>query len=335
MAAMNPVRRFRTLDYHTAGEPLRIVLEGLPALPGDNMLARRRYMQAHHDDARRLLMLEPRGHADMYGAVITDPVNEDSDCGVLFLHNEGYSTMCGHGIIGLATAVIEHDLLPLREAGRVRIDTPAGPVDARVNTGQHGVESVSFLNVPAFVQESFAMAFEGRAIQVTLAFGGAYYVYVDADELNLALEPGNATRLIATGRAIKSEVTAKYPVRHPGGDEDLDFLYGVIFVQHKEQPGHSRNVCIFADGELDRSPTGTGVSGRAAIHFANGDIGLDELLTIDSIIGTAFTVSCVKETRVAGQAAVITQVTGSAHMTGEHQFVLDPRDPLPNGIFIR
>jgi trans-L-3-hydroxyproline dehydratase len=329
--------KIRTLDYHAAGEPLRIVTAGLPAIEGESMLARRRFMRERLDQFRRLLMLEPRGHADMYGAVLTPPATDDGDFGVLFLHNEGYSTMCGHGIIALVTAGIEHSLFEVRDPENIRIDTPAGRVSAHAEQGTGGrVESVSFINVPSFVlQDGVKLRLAERTLPATIAFGGAFYAYVDARDLGFEIVPAEATQLIQAGRAIKAAASAQCDIRHPQGDDDLGFLYGTIFVRQGEQPGHSRNACVFADGELDRSPTGTGVSGRAAIHLARGEAGLGETLTVESILGTVFQVRCLQKTTVAGLDAVITEVSGSAWMSGEHEFVLDPRDPLPDGFLLR
>jgi len=329
--------RVRTLDYHTAGEPLRIMISGLPAIAGDSMLARRRYMQEKLDHYRRFLMLEPRGHADMYGAVLTGPASPDGDVGVLFLHNEGYSTMCGHGIIALVTAGIEQRLFPINDPQKIRIDTPAGRILARANLDRAGgIESVSFRNVPSFVQnESVTVHIDGRLVDCTIAFGGAFYAYVDAAAHGFDLTPDEAPRLIHFGRQIKQAVTHGCVISHPGGEEELDFLYGTIFVLDDERDGHSRNACVFANGELDRSPTGTGVSGRAAIHYARGEIGLLEELTIESIIGSSFRVRCLEETSVGGVDAVTPEVTGTAHISGRHEFILDDRDSLNMGFLIR
>lgn len=322
-----------TLDYHTAGEPLRIVTAGLPHIPGDNMLARRRFMADKLDDYRKLLMREPRGHAEMYGAVLTEPVSVDGDCGVLFMHNSGYSTMCGHAIIALATAAVEQRLFPVRDAGAIRIDTPAGQVVARARLDAHGkVLEVTFRNVPSFVLEpEFSVRVDGRAVDMTIAFGGAFYAYIDAPTYGFDLVPGEAGRLIEFGQKVKATVAAHYRIEHPDGDDDLNFLYGCIFVKPGQKPGHSRNACVFADGQLDRSPTGTGVSGRAAIHWSRGELALGESLEIESIIGTRFKVRCVEETQVGGLRAIVPEVSGSASLTGRHQFTLDARDPLPQG----
>jgi trans-L-3-hydroxyproline dehydratase len=325
-----------TIDYHTGGEPLRIVRDGLPEVPGETMLAKRRYMQSEMDHLRRFLIMEPRGHTDMYGAVLTEAVTADGDVGVLFMHNAGFSTMCGHGIIALVTAGLERDLFPIRNPQDIRIDTPAGRVTARANRDEKGdVESVSFLNVPSFVLEDRRLIeFEGGQLEVTTAFGGAFYAYVDADAFGLELQAAESGRLVDIGQRIKHEVGRQLTIAHPSGDKDLGFLYGTIFVKQGEQPGYSRNVCVFADGELDRSPTGTGVSGRAAIDFARGEIGLGDELKIESIIGTSFRVRCVQKVKVGDVQAIIPEVSGSAHISGEHRFILGRGDPLPEGFFI-
>jgi trans-L-3-hydroxyproline dehydratase len=325
-----------TLDYHTAGEPLRIITSGLPEIPGDSMLARRRFMADQLDDYRMLLMREPRGHSEMYGAVLTPPVTDDGDTGVLFLHNGGYSTMCGHAIIALATAAVEQQLFPVDDPESIRIDTPAGQVVARAHLNEDGsVREVSFRNVPSFVLEPlFPVRVDGRAVNITIAFGGAFYAYLDAEALGFRLQPEEAPRLVELARKVKKAVSTQYRIVHPDGDDDLNFLYGCIFVRPGESPNQSRNACVFADGQLDRSPTGTGVSGRAAIHWTRGELGLGESLEIESIIGTRFRVRCLEETQVGGIRAVIPEVSGRASLTGKHEFVLDPRDPLPRGLHI-
>jgi trans-L-3-hydroxyproline dehydratase len=273
----------------------------------------------------------------MYGAVLLEPCTPDGDVGVLFLHNEGYSTMCGHGIIALVTAGIEHRLFPIDDPESIRIDTPAGRVTARAHADSAGkVDSVSFLNVPSFVLEPhFSVESEGRTVEGCIAFGGAFYAYVDAAAFGFELTAGESADIIQAGQAVKEAVNAGYDIRHPDGDADLNFLYGTIFVRESERKDRSRNACVFARAELDRSPTGTGVSGRAAIHHARGEIGLGQALTIDSIIGSTFRVRCVENTLVGGIPAVVPEVSGSAWMSGEHRFVLDPRDPLGDGFLLR
>jgi len=338
-------RCLRTIDAHAAGEPLRVVVAGWPEIPGQTMLQKRRFAREHHDELRRALMLEPRGHADMYGCLLTDPVTEDGDAGVLFLHNEGYSTMCGHGIIALVTVGIECGLLLRRS--ELRIDTPAGRVTARAEAHHDGegrlrVASVAFENVPSFVlQRDLVVPVEGLGkVRCDLAFGGAFYAYVDAASVGLRLEPRHFASIVDVGMRIKRAVMEHHPIRHPdGGDPDLDFLYGTIFVapaSSVDAPGvHSRNVCVFAEGEVDRSPTGTGVSGRAAVHHARGELALDEWITIESLIGTRFDVRAVRTTTCGSLPAVVPEVRGSARLTGRHEFWIDPEDPLRAGVLLR
>jgi len=330
--------RISAVDAHTAGEPLRVVTGGFPELVGDTMLEKRRHARRDHDHLRRALMLEPRGHADMYGCVLTPPVTEDGDVGVLFLHNEGYSTMCGHGIIGLVAVGLECGLIqPGGDGATVRIDTPAGRVTAAAAMAGGRVSSVSFRNVPSFVVAlDQAVEVEGLGeVRCDVAFGGAFYAYVDAHALGVAVAPEQATRLIELGRRIKRAVSEQLEVVYPGGDPDLNFLYGTIFTEAVDGPAHSRNVCVFADGEVDRSPTGTGVSGRAAILHARGEVSLGEAVEIESLIGTSFEVRPVEVTSVGELPAVVPEVVGAAYITGVHEFVIDPRDPLRDGFMLR
>lgn len=327
---MNQIK-ITTIEAHTAGEPLRIITSGYPEVPGKTILARRAYAREHLDHLRRMLMLEPRGHADMYGALLMPPATEDGDVGVLFLHNEGYSTMCGHGIIAMVKVGLEHGLFEADE-NDIKIDTPAGRIRARAHRQDGVITDVSFLNVPAFVFKDVTVEVSelGR-VPCTVAYGGAFYAYVDADALGLTLDTAHCQELIRHGMAIKRAVMRDCALEHPSGDIDLNFLYGTIFVA-KQEGAHSRNVCIFADGEVDRSPTGTGVSGRAAIHHARGELG-DEWIRIESILGTSFEVR-VAAIDPAGNG-VVTEVRGRAHVTGKAEFWMDPEDPLRDGFVIR
>lgn len=329
--------RLTTVDAHAAGEPLRIVTSGYPRIEGTTMLEKRRFARERLDHLRRMLIDEPRGHADMYACALTEPVTEDADFGVLFMHNEGYSTMCGHAVVALVTAGIELGLFatePTRDT--VEIDTPAGRVSAlpRIEGGR--VRAVSFRNVP-----SFALALDreveveglGR-VRYDLAFGGAFYAYIDAASVGVSIRPDRVGRIVEAAMAIKRAVARSFPIRHPEGPPDLDFLYGVILVDRDER-FHSRNVCVFADGEVDRSPTGTGVSGRIALSVARGEAAIGESLRIASILGTTFDVRAVERCRVGGFEAVVPEVTGSAHVTGRHEFLLDPEDPVGVGFRLR
>jgi trans-L-3-hydroxyproline dehydratase len=339
-----------TLDAHTGGEPFRIITGGYPDLPGDTILARRRYAMEHLDHLRTMLMWEPRGHADMYGCIVTPPVSPranvsaEADVGVLFMHNEGYSTMCGHGIIALTKVVLETGLLPLTGPETVvKIDTPAGLVTAYARvTGGH-VQSVYFHNVPSFVlalDETVEVPGLGE-IRYDLAFGGAFYAYLRAGDVGLACTPEHFRAFIETGLAIKRAIVADREIPHPF-EEDLSFLYGPIFIgpalgetTHSGMVKRSRNVCVFAEGEVDRCPTGTGVSGRLAIHHARGEIDVDEPIIVESIIGSRFTGRIVETTTFGPYPAVIPEIEGTAHITGRHEFLIDPDDPLRYGFILR
>jgi proline racemase len=329
--------RLVVVDAHTGGEPFRVVVSGLDEIPGDTVLDRRRYARDHLDHIRRALMWEPRGHADMYGGWIGAPTAPDSDISVLFLHNEGFSTMCGHGIIALAKVVLDTGILDATPPRSVlRIDTPAGRVIATSDHGNDGqVVSTSFENVPSFELASGHTAElpDSGTISYSIAFGGAFYALVDADEADVSLD--DAPALISLGRTLKQIISEMHVLSHPD-HEDLGFLYGVIFTGPARVDGaHSRNVCVFADGEVDRSPTGTGVSARLAIMYARGEIEVGEPVVVESITGSTFTGS-VSETTICGPyPAVIPRIEGTAYITGRSEVWLDPNDSQGQGFLIR
>jgi proline racemase len=317
------------VDYHTGGEPFRIVTGGVEPIPGRTILEQRRHAIEHLDDVRRLLVHEPRGHADMYGCFVTEPEDDGADLGVLFFHNAGFSTACGHGTIALVTWALETGVLPAEEPEtRVVVDVPSGRLEiwARVEDGD--VRSVRFRNVPAFVH-SRGLRAAGREVDV--AFGGAFYA-----SLEERVEPRELPRLIELGRRIKADLEAGQEFAHPLEPELRD-VYGVIFWQHEGDgpPLVQRNVTVFADGEVDRSPCGSGTSARLALLDADGRLPRGADLLHRSIVGSEFTARVVGDAEVAGRAAVVTEVEGSAHLTGRHEFVLEPDDELGTGFLLR
>lgn len=327
--------RVTVVDAHAAGEPLRVVVAGYPELAGDGALERRAHAREAHDDLRTVLMWEPRGHADMYGCVVVPPT-EGADFGVVFTHNAGYSTMCGHGIIAVVTVLIELGVFEPAEPERaLEIDTPAGRVHAVATCREGRVLGVRFRNVPSFVVDLDASVdVPGLGtVRYDLAFGGAFYAYVDAARTGLRLVPSEAAEIVAAGRAVKRAVAADREIPHP--DPELSFLYGTIFVGPPRQGAHSRHACVFAEGELDRSPTGTGVSGRLAILHERREIDVLERVEIESILGTKFGGRVVDETRAHGRDAVVSEVDGRAWLTGRSEFWVDPSDPLGAGFLLR
>jgi trans-L-3-hydroxyproline dehydratase len=283
-------------------------------------------------------MWEPRGHADMYGALITEPASAENDVGVIFMHNEGYSTMCGHGIIGLTVVLLDCGLLHKRdEPAVVRIEAPAGLITAYASRQAGRVQRVAFHNVPSFaylLDQTVNVAGVGT-VRFDIAFGGAFYAFVQAEEVGVGLEEKDFRTLIDLGMRIKHAVMEAVPIKHPF-EEDLSFLYGTIFVGKAKEAGHhSRNVCIFAEGEVDRSPTGTGVSARLALHYAKGEIDIAQSITIESIIGTTFTGKVVETVPYGPYTAVIPEVSGSASIVGLCEWLIDPQDPLRHGFILR
>lgn len=328
----------KTIDLHTGGEPLRVIVDGLPEIKGNTILAKRRYFKENFDYIRKGLMWEPRGHADMYGAIITEPMSDDADFGTFFMHNEGYSTMCGHAILALCKLVLETGMIEKKgDQPQLEIDAPPGKIRAWVKRKKGIVESVHFLNVPSFVYALNKQIFiEGiGTVHFDIAFGGAFYAFVESDSIGLNLDASNYLQQIDWGRKIKLAIMDKIEIQHPF-ENDLSFLYGTIFIGKADNGNHhSKNVCIFANGEVDRSATGSGVSARAAIHFAKGEVKIGESIRIESIVGSKMDVEVVEEVNFGSYKAIIPKVSGTAHFTGKHEFLFDPADPFRNGFIFR
>lgn len=319
-----------TVDYHTAGEPFRIVSGGVPPLRGRTILEKRRYALEHLDHIRQLLVFEPRGHADMYGGFVTEPEDGGAQLGVVFFHNAGYSTACGHGTIALVTWAIEAAMVPSsKPSTEVVVDVPSGRLTTVATTEDGRVRSVRFRNVPSFVLlDELMVTASGRRTEVAVAYGGAFYAIVPAERFELPIEPAFVPRFIELGRDIKAAIEADRDIVHPLQPE-LEGIYGVMFT------AAYRNVTVFADGEVDRSPCGSGTSARLALLDKRGELARGATLMHESVIGGRFASRVVGEDRVGDYPAVITEVEGSAHLTGYHQFVLTADDPIGTGFLIR
>jgi proline racemase len=317
-------------DLHTAGEPFRIVTAGFPEIPGATVRERREHALGSDkvDSVRRLLCHEPRGHADMYGCFLVPPDDSGADLGVLFWHKDGYSTACGHGTIALGVWAVESGLVTAPEDGEVDVtmDVPSGRVVARVRRRAGSVESVAFRNVPSFV---VARHVEASGVRVDVAYGGAIYASLPAERLGLSVLARDLPRLIEAGREIKRALEGSEAAQHPG-DPRLSGVYGTILYD-EIGPLHQRNVTIFADGEVDRSPCGSGTSARCALLADEGRLGPEQVLRHDSIVETTFLARVAAD----GPEGVVTEVEGTAYRTGEHRFSLDPRDPLGTGFVLR
>jgi len=348
-----------TLDLHCAGEPLRLIRSGYPAVPLMPIDERRAWVREHADHLRRLLMYEPRGHRDMYGAVLLPPHRDDADIAVLFMHNEGYSTMCGHGIIALTQGLIEEGLYPAVSPSTViRWETPAGLVtaDAAVTEGSAGephVSAVRFVNVPSYLHADrlvmrprgvrlFGAAAERKGLSVQLSFGGAYYGIVDVAELGMRVVPEQIEPLTRAGAAITEALRRDHTPSHPT-DPSLGFVYGTVIVD--SDPATSpdglardatiRNVTVFADAEVDRSPCGSGTSAILAARHALGASEVGDEIVNASITGEAFVGRLEGMTSIGPLEAVVTSVEGRGYVTGHHRFVIDERDPFVHGFLLR
>jgi trans-L-3-hydroxyproline dehydratase len=331
--------RIRTIDLHTGGEPLRVITHGIPEIKGRSMLDKRKFFMEKFDYLRTGILFEPRGHADMYGAILTDAVSENADFGTFFLHNEGYSTMCGHAIIALVKMVLETEIIekpgPLPE---VIIDTPAGQINAKAERENDLIKKVYFTNVPSFViyTDEITHVDGIGEVRFDVAFGGAFYAICEAEQFGFELTTHEYDQLINYGRKIKNTIIDRYRFTHPY-EEDLSFLYGTIFTgpARTDKNIHSRNVCIFANGEVDRSPTGTGISARAALLYAKGELPLQKKIIVESILGTTMGVKIKGLATYGTYNAVVPEVSGSAYITAQHIFCFDPEDPLKDGFILR
>jgi len=321
-------RYLTAVDSHTEGMPTRVVTGGVGPVPGATMLERKLHFERHMDDLRLLLMREPRGHSAMSGAILQPPARDDADWGVLFIEVSGLLPMCGHGTIGVATVLVETGMVEVREPETlVRLDTPAGLVEARVAVEGGRARSVTLRNVPAFLLERDRQA---AGVAVDIAFGGNFYAIAAAADAGVEVDPARAGELIARGAEIMAAVNADGAPVHPE-DPRLSGCRHVIFHAPGAGGAHERTATSIHPGWLDRSPCGTGTSATMARLHARGELALGAEFVNESLIGTRFTGRLVEETRVGGLPAVVPEITGRAWVTGMGQYLLDPEDPFPAG----
>jgi proline racemase len=325
------------IDTHTGGEPTRTVIGGLPRIKGKTVSEKMLYMRDHMDWLRTFLMYEPRGHSVMSGALLVEPSDPRADVGVIYIETGGYLPMCGHDTIGCCTAMVEAGIVPAVEPETViRLDTPAGLVTARVAVKEGAAESVTFKNVPCFLylrDAEVQVPGYGR-VTLDIAYGGNFYGILEARKLGLELKPEFAGGIIAAGNALRRAVNSQIRVQHP----EKPFISGMTHVEFFGPPTQPevdvRNTVVFPPGEIDRSPCGTGTSAKVATLWARGEMNMGRELVQESIIGTIFRARVAEEVEIAGYRGIIPEVTGSAYVTGIHQFVIDPRDPLKDGFLL-
>lgn len=325
------------VDSHTLGEPTRVVVGGLPPVPGSSMAEKKRCLENSMDWYRKALLFEPRGHADMFGSIILPPIRPDASLGAVFMDSGGYLNMCGHASIGTVVVAIETGIVPRVEpVTQVTLDTPAGVITTRALVEQGRVKEITLRNVPAFVYRlDLVLDVDGvGTVRTDVAFGGNFFAIVGAQDTGLDLKPENSRDIIEVGLRIKKAVNASITVRHPTephiASVDLVEFYG----DPVRKDAHLRSAVVFGAGSIDRSPCGTGTCAKMAVLHARGELGIGEEFRYESIIGTLFKGCLVGVTNVGEFPAVIPEITGSGYITGFHQFLFDPDDPLKDGFLL-
>ena len=333
---MKANRVFTTIDTHTGGNPTRTVISGLPELKGATMSEKMLHMQKEYDWIRKLLMNEPRGHDVMSGALLTDPCHPGADIGVIYIETGGYLPMCGHDTIGVCTALVEAGLIPVQEpVTSIKIDTPAGLVEAEIKVENGKAKEVSFCNVPAFLLKNVSVEVEGIGIvDADIAYGGNFYGIIDAASVGLELIPENASKIIEKGIKIRNTINEKTDVVHP----QYPFIRGLTHIEFFTEPTHEeadvKNTVIVPPGGIDRSPCGTGTSAKLSVLYSKKEIGIDVEFVHESIVGSLFRGRVLETTDVQGVEAVITRITGSAWLMGMHRFFYNEEDPLKEGFLL-
>lgn len=326
----------KTIDSHTMGESTRIVYDGFPTLKGNTMMEKKNDLMEHYDFLRSALMLEPRGHRDMFGALLTEPVHEEADYGVIFMDSGGCLNMCGHGSIGTASMLVETGMVEVTEPyTEVVLDAPSGIIRTKVHVVDGEAVEVSILNVPSFLyrKDLTIETHDWGEVPYDISFGGSFFALVNAEAIGLSLEIENIDEITRLGMELLDEINASVEIRHPY--LDITTVDLVEFYAHTNTPGADmKNCVIFGDAQADRSPCGTGTSAKLAALYTRGELGLHEEFVYESITGSLFRGEAVKEVEIAGGRGIIPQITGSAYITGFNEWILDPQDPLRNGFLL-
>ncbi|WP_099188874.1 proline racemase [Tepidibacter mesophilus] len=335
---MKAIRSIHAVDSHTMGEPTRIIVGGVPNIPGKTMAEKKEYLEKNMDTLRTATMLEPRGHNDMFGSILTAPVNEEADFGIIFMDGGGYLNMCGHGSIGAITVAIETGMVePKEPITEVVMDTPAGIIRSKAKVENGKVKEVSIVNVPAFHYKKDVEIEVPEIGKITfdISFGGSFFAIIHANQLGLSVEPKNAQKLTDLGLKIRDIINKDVEIQHP----TLSHINTVDLVEIYDAPSHPeatyKNVVVFGQGQVDRSPCGTGTSAKMATLHSKGELKEGELFVYESILGTLFKGRVVGTDKVAEYNAIIPEITASAYITGFNHFVIDPEDPLKHGFILK
>ncbi|MER8964967.1 proline racemase family protein [Mesorhizobium sp. M0902] len=327
------------VDMHTGGEPLRIVTGGYPDIPKGTILEKRAYVRDHLDHLRKILMFEPRGHYDMYGALLVEPDLPGADLAVLFMHNEGYSTMCGHAIVALGRYAVDERLVAPREPmTTVNIEAPCGLISAAVEVRDGKAGAVSFESVPAFLfagNQRIELPGYGP-VGFDIAYGGAFYALADCRQFGLEFGQNRVRDFVDAATALTNKLKAELPLSHPD-HADLAFLYGTILTDGQDafSDTPTKNICVFAEAEVDRSPTGSGVTARLAAMHAKGQIEIGRTRLFESIAGSRFSGAVVRTATAGPHDAIIARVGGRAYYSGRAEFIVEDDDELGRGFLLR
>lgn len=330
---MNFTHSITTVDTHTMGEPTRVVTSGIAHIPGKQMVDKKNWLAENKDHIRQMLMLEPRGHQDMFGAILTEPVTKEARAGVIFMDSGGYLDMCGHGSMGAVVVLLETGMLSLAPDGQNRtqtlaLDTPAGLIHARAVMANGRVSQVTIQNRASFFCESMEIQLDsGGPVPVDIAYGGNYFALVNADHLNLPVIPAHIDALKKVGLAIRTAVNQQFSFSHPVSGLPATVALTEIY----ENTDPPRNIVVFGTGQVDRSPCGTGTSAKMAFLHHKGRLKPGESYAYQSVFGTQFTGKIVEQTMVGNLTAIVPEITGNAWITGFHQFVVDETDPYKYG----
>ena len=333
---MNIKKMVTTVDAHTAGEATRIVTGGIPHIPGKTMTEKKMWIQGHLDDLRKMLMWEPRGHQDMFGAILTAPASEEAHTGVVFMDSGGYLDMCGHGSMGAAAVLVDTGMVPVDDLENgmekeILLDTPAGTVTTRVKIQDGCGDEVTVQNVPAFYYDTVEIQLaELGTIRVDISYGGNFFALVNVDQLKMPLELSHLDQLKALGLEIRDRVNDAISIVHPGTGKparvDLTEIY--------QNGDPVKNMVVFGNGQVDRSPCGTGTCAKMAWLHKMGRLGVGDTYLHTSMLNTLFTGRIAAEARVGDRQAIVPEITGRAHITGFHQFVAENKDPFKTGFLL-
>ncbi len=335
---MKAIQSIHAVDSHTMGEPTRVIIGGIPKIPGNTMAEKKTYLETKMDRIRTAVMLEPRGHNDMFGSIITAPIDQDADFGIIFMDSGGYLNMCGHGSIGAMTIAVETGMVePVEPITKILMETPAGLIKGEVAVESGRAREVSIVNVPSFLyeQDFVIQVPEIGQVNIDIAFGGSFFAIVSARQLNLSVDPENSRRLKEVGLVIRDIVNSRIKVSHP----KMPHINTVDLVEIYDEPTHPqadfKNVVIFGKGNIDRSSCGTGTSAKMATLHARGKLGIGQEFVYESILGTLFKGKILEETQVCDYKAIIPQITASAYITGFNHFVIDEDDPFKYGFLLK